>query len=243
MEKTIYSLGELTKKYDAVVFFDTETTGLDPKENRVIELAMIRVNKEGIAEKTYDRFVKIPEGDGNVPERITQLTGITDADLLEGVEEKEMAEAFSEFLEGKTLLVAHNAQFDLNFIGWTFVRTSGRHLEQYEPLTRLNAADYLDSMTVYRDRATQPHRLKNAITHYGLDRVVQNTHRAIDDTLALAAVTEAMTKERDDLDQYVNIFGYQEKYGISYAKLKKVTYKVQRNTMGMRETERTLPRI
>ena len=123
---------------------------------------------------------------------------------------------------GKVLLIAHNAQFDLNFIAETYIR----HIKEtgYSLIRSLTKADYLDTLTVYKDRAGYPHKLKDAITHYGLDDKVQNTHRAIDDAKALAAAFEAMAEERDDLDQYVNIFGFNEKYGVNGSKFKKVTY-------------------
>ena len=53
---------------------------------------------------------------------------------------------------------------------------------------------------------------------------VQNSHRAIDDCKALMEVAKAMDEERDDLDRYVNLFGFNPKYGPEKNQLKKVTY-------------------
>ena len=44
---------------------------------------------------------------------------------------------------------------------------------------------------------------------------MQNSHRAIDDVLALFEVLKAMDDEREDLGSYVNLFGYNPKYGVS----------------------------
>lgn len=103
---------------------------------------------------------------------------------------------------GPTLLVAHNAQFDGEFTRYLLAGQSfpdGLH--------------WLDSMTVYKDRRPYPHRLESAIRAYGLEGKVQNSHRAIDDTMALYEVLKAMEQERDDLYRYIDLFGYNPKYG------------------------------
>ena len=54
-----------------------------------------------------------------------------------------------------------------------------------------------------------------------------NSHRAVDDVLATVAVMEAMEQERPDLERYINLFGYNPKYGISGKPIGSVTYKPQ----------------
>ena len=55
-----------------------------------------------------------------------------------------------------------------------------------------------------------------------------NSHRAVDDVLATAAVMEAMEAERSDLERYINLFGYNPKYGLEGKPIGSVTYKPQR---------------
>lgn len=146
------------------------------------------------------------------------------------------ASAFNNLIRGRTLLVAHNAQFDLLF---------SRALLHYTDIgtARLDACDYIDSLTVYKDRAAYPHKLANAIEHYSLEGKVKNSHRAIDDVLALYCVTYAMAEERMDLEQYVNIFGYNNRYGIMEPKLEKVTYHAQSYNSYITDDRTTLPAI
>lgn len=231
-------LDSLLDLYRNIVFFDVETTGFNAQAHRIIELAAIGVrrNFEGKVEiwKEMDVYCKLPD-DQKIPEKIVELTGITDQMLVEqGISEDEMAAQFAQIMAGEvdadskeTLLVAHNAQFDLNFLAFLYVLQMAHDSEgpQYrERLHRFNAADYLDTLTVYKDRAAYPHKLANAIEHYGLAGKVVNSHRAIDDVKALLEVTKAMGMERGDLQDYVNIFGYNPKYGISGRHLKKVSY-------------------
>lgn len=231
------NLAEIFTRYDAAVFFDTETTGLDADTCQIIELAAIRVEPTGhgtlrVADWT-DTFVKLPEGQ-RIPEKIVELTGITDKTLAEeGQTEEQAAARFTEMIRGRVLLVAHNAQFDLLFVR----EMLHRHTEG----DALQKCDYLDSLTVYKDRRAYPHKLANAIVAYKLEDKVQNSHRAIDDVAALFEVCKAMDNERADLLSYVNVFGYNPKYGVSGRRLHGVTYWPQNFNNYMQSPNYTLP--
>lgn len=252
---------EVFKKYAAVVFFDTETTGLDAETCQIIELAAIRIEQteHGTLRMAdhADIFVKLPEGQ-RIPEKIVELTGITDETLeAEGVTEAEAAAIFTDMIrndKGPVLLVAHNAQFDLLFVREMlrrnpfykpekieFEKTGVNMTISYEREKILERADYLDSLTVYKDRRAYPHKLANAIAAYKLQDKVQNSHRAIDDVAALFEVCKAMDKERADLLNYVNIFGYNPRYGVSGNRLDGVTYWPQRFNNYMQAPNYTLP--
>lgn len=203
--------------FDRVVVFDTETTGIEFGTDRIIELGAVSLEK-GVETDCMDLFIRLPEG-RTIPPFITELTGITDAQLLsEGVDQGEAVDAFCRLLEGaeRPLLVAYNAQFDLNFLYW-FLRPYGR-------VEVLRAPRFLDALTVYRDRRDYPHKLCNAIDAYGLGDRVVNSHRAVDDARATVALLEAMAAERDDLERYLDLFGVHPKYGVSGRKISSVTY-------------------
>ena len=91
----------------------------------------------------------------------------------------------------------------------------------------LKGKDKLDLLTVYKDRRPYPHKLCNAIDAYALTGKVRNSHRAVDDVVATVAVMEAMEAEKDDLEHYVNLFGYIPKFGIDGKPIGSVTYKPQ----------------
>ena len=227
-------LRDVFTKYKAVVFFDTETTGLEAESCQIIELAAIRVEKteRGTLRMadSADVFVKLPEGE-RIPQKIVELTGITDEQLEnEGITEAEAAARFAELISGgRVLLVAHNAQFDACFL---------RGLLRGQKVGRI---DWLDSLTVYKDRRAYPHKLANAIIAYDLTGKVQNSHRAIDDVLALFEVLKAMDDEREDLGSYVNLFGYNPKYGVSGRRIVGVRYEPQSFSKGLTRPEQTLP--
>ena len=210
----------LFKKYDRLVLFDTETTGLQFSRDEIIEFAAVvveqRDGKPAIVQE-YDQLIALSPG-GFVPPKITELTGISTQDLQEkGLPKTRVARDICEMMQGNTLLLAYNAHFDLSFLYYFLLRHG-------DPMV-LKGKDKLDLLTVYKDRRSYPHKLCNAIEAYGLSGKVVNSHRAVDDVIATVAVMEEMELERNDLMCYVNLFGYNPKYGIDGKPIGSVTYK------------------
>lgn len=212
----------LFNKYDRLVLFDTETTGLQYSRDEIIEFAAVvvepRDGKPTIIQE-YDELIALSPG-GFVPPKITELTGISTQDLREkGLPKTRVARDVSEMLQGNCLLLAYNAHFDLSFLYYFLLRHG-------DPMV-LKGKDKLDLLTVYKDRHSYPHKLCNAIEVYGLSGKVVNSHRAVDDVIATVAVMEEMEKEQNDLLSYVNLFGYNPKYGVEGKPIGSVTYKPQ----------------
>ena len=209
----------LEDRFAHLVLFDTETTGIDPEREEIIEIGAVSVS-EGGEDGSFNALIRLSEG-RTLPPFITQLTGITpEALAAEGIEKAEAAASFCRLLEREdTLLVAYNAQFDLNFL-YYLLRDTGR-------ASCLKELKFLDALTVYKDRRDYPHKLKDAIAAYGLDGEVENSHRAVDDARAMTALLWAMAAERDDLAEYINLFGYIPKFGPPKRPIRSVTYRPQ----------------
>ena len=212
----------LFSKYDRLVLFDTETTGLLFSRDEIIEFAAVvveRVNGTPTIVQEYDELIALSPG-GFVPPKIEQLTGISTQDLREkGLPKTRVAQDIAQMLKGNTLMLAYNAHFDLSFLYYFLLRHG-------DPMV-LKGKDKLDLLTVYKDRRPYPHKLCNAIEAYGLTGKVVNSHRAVDDVIATVAVMEEMEKENPDLMRYVNLFGYNPKFGIDGKPIGSVTYKPQ----------------
>ncbi len=210
---------QLFAQYDRLVLFDTETTGLSYSRDEIIEFAAVVVEcREGKATviQEYDELVTLSPG-SFVPEKIQQLTGITDQDIRErGIPKTRLCRDIAEMIQGNTLLLAYNAHFDLSFLYYLLMRDG-------DPMI-LKGKDKLDLLTVYKDRRSYPHKLSSAIEAYGLTGQVVNSHRAVDDVLATVAVMHAMEAEREDLHRYINLFGYNPKYGLEGKPIGSVTY-------------------
>ena len=214
-----------------IIFFDTETTGLDFKESRIIELAMLIVEDGKIEE--YDEFINVGF---DLPSKITEITGITDEMLItEGISEAIVAEDLKSHLTPGTLMIAHNCQFDLTFVYGLLKRHYPDEAEDI--VSNLN---WIDTVTVLKDRKEFPHKLIDAVKYYGIEEV--NFHRAIDDTKALYDVTVALKNERDDLVEYINVFGYNPKWGVSGPKFPFIEYKRQYFNKRIVEPDDILPK-
>lgn len=129
-------------------------------------------------------------------------------------------------MEGNPLLVAYNIQFDLSFLHF-FIK---KYFNQNFQITN----DILDVMAIYKDRHRYPHRLDQAVETYQAN--VKNTHRAIDDIRATFEVLTKMDDENPNISKYVNVIGYNKKYGVSGIRLPHVRYVAQYG--GQKEIER-----
>ncbi len=205
-------------KITKCIYFDTETTGLDFENSRIIELAMLTVEDDEIIEE-YDKFIRI---NSFIPPKIVEITGITDEMLVnEGVDEKIIAQDLKERLTKGTLMIAHNAQFDLSFV-YNLLK---RHFPD-EAFDIVFNCKWLDTYSVLKDVKEYPHKLIDAVHYYDIGEV--NFHRAIDDTKALYEVTKHLKQEYPEhFILYANVFGYNPKYGVSGVKFSFIEYKPQ----------------
>jgi DNA polymerase-3 subunit epsilon len=97
------------------LFVDTETTGLDPARDEIIELAMIpfTYGLDGEVYAVGEAFQQLREPSKPIPPEITAITGIDDA-MVAGhrIDPEEVAH----FAAPARLVVAHNAAFDRKFL-------------------------------------------------------------------------------------------------------------------------------
>ena len=98
-----------------VLILDTETTGLDQSKEKIIELAMLRLEVDsatGVPVGSLQVFDELEDPGRAIPKEVVALTGITDAD----VQGKRLDEArIASMLEGVDVVIAHNAAFDRPF--------------------------------------------------------------------------------------------------------------------------------
>lgn len=215
------------------IFFDTETSGLDFFNDKIIELAMVIVENGEIID-IYDEFINIGKA---IPQKITDLTGITNELLRDkGIDERTVACDIKERITDNTLMIAHNCQFDMLFVYQLLKRNFPDEADGI-----ISGLNWLDTVSILKDRKEYPHRLIDAVEYYKVEKV--NFHRAVDDTKALYYVTLAMKNERDDLAEYINVFGYNPKYGVGGPRAPFIKYKPQRFRYRIVPPDEILPRL
>jgi len=210
-----------------ILLFDFETTGLYPDKEQIIEIGAVLMEKQNGAYVEIDAFDQLLLADKPLSPKIIEITHITDEMLLrDGIEQEIACQRFLEMLEGNPLLVAYNIQFDISFLHFFLRRYFDKNYEIKN--------DILDVMAIYKDRHRYPHRLDQAVETYQAN--VKNTHRAIDDIRATFDVLVKMNEELPNIRKYVNVIGFNKKYGVSGIKLSHVKYVAQYG--GQKEIER-----
>lgn len=168
---------------------DVETTGLDPLEDRVIEIAIIRFEKGEVIE-TYGQLIN-PERP--IPEDSTRITGIKDEDVANEPVFAEVAEAIHERLQGVGI-VAYNLSFDRSFV---------RHELERCGLAWPDEAPTLDPL-IFARQFFKNHPRKNLGTVCKLLGIpLEEAHRATHDATVtghvLYAFADRMPEELDQL--------------------------------------------
>lgn len=125
----------ITKFIDNYVLVDIETTGLSPIYDDIIEIGAIKVKNNQMID-SYNQLIKI---DRNLPEMITELTGITDEMLKTGKLPQIVLEEFVEFVKDD-VIIGHNVNFDLGFLQNKCKKYLGYNLSN----------DYIDTLFLAR---------------------------------------------------------------------------------------------
>ncbi len=158
-----------TDKFNNYVIFDIETTGLSNKNNKITEIGAIKLDENG---NIIDNFSQLVNPEVEIPEFITELTGITDAMVADEPTIEPVIKEFYDFIED-SVLVAHNSTFDIGFIRENLKKVK---LSIDNPV--------LDTLEL--SRASFPslknHKL-NTLAKY-LNVSLENHHRAVDDAKA-----------------------------------------------------------
>ena len=169
--KKITDLRRLRKLYEeGAVFtaFDTETSGITPTTSRIIEIGAVRFTKDGIISK----WSKLFDPDQILSPFIINLTHITQEMVDAADPINKHIRDFLNFL-GSSIIVAHNAQFDLNFLN-AECENCGL------PLTKNQAVDTLQLSRILIPEA-EYHKLDFLADFLGIDK--GSSHRALDDAI------------------------------------------------------------
>lgn len=157
---------------NAFVVFDVETTGFSPIDDRIIEMGAVKI-QDG---KVIDNFSEFTDPGFHIPYRITELTTIDDATVAGCPSFDKILGKFTDFCKD-SVLVAHNAEFDISFIKSSMHRM-GIHFD-YEYIDTLELSRYLLP-------DLKKHKLDVLTSMFNIN--LENHHRAIDDATATGFV-------------------------------------------------------
>lgn len=159
------------------IVFDTETTGLDARDDRVIELGCIELVNRFPTGRTFHHYINSQGRE--IHAEAQAVHGISMADLQGKPSFTEIVEDFLSFIDGAHL-VAHNASFDINFINAEFARLG------HPPV---DPGLVIDTLAIARRKHPMgPNSLDALCRRYGIDNGRRTKHGALLDSELLAEV-------------------------------------------------------
>lgn len=173
---------------------DLETTGFSPTTEKITEIGVMKV-KEG---KVIDSFSCFVNPEKPIPQRVVEVTNITDDMVKDAETIEQVFPKLMKFIEG-SVLVAHNAPFDIGFLKY-----SAKELGYDFDFT------YVDTLTLAQELFPDFKSYKLGRIAKNLDIKVEVAHRALDDVDTTVKVFNVMidklkargAKTLDDIDTY-----------------------------------------
>jgi len=159
------------------IIFDTETTGLDNKVDRIIEIGAVELDNRFVTGRSFHVFIN-PDGREVHPEALA-VHGISNEMLVDKPRFAEIVDDWFAFV-GDARLIAHNAGFDAGFFNEEFARIG---------FPALDSDRIVDSLALARRRHPMgPNSLDALCKRYGIDNSRREKHGALLDSELLAEV-------------------------------------------------------
>jgi len=156
------------------LIFDTETTGFDPLSgDRLIEIGLVEMVDQSLTGNHYHVYVN-PERD--VPESAVKIHGLTTEFLSDKQVFSDVMDEFLEYVGDDSILVAHNAEFDMKFINWE-LENAGRPI--------LHKKRFIDTLAIAR---TKFPGAANSLDALCKRFMINNAHRTLHGALLDAEI-------------------------------------------------------
>ena len=176
------------------VAFDLETTGLDAIACRIVEFGAVRFRLDGTE---LGRFEQLVDPECPIPPEAMRIHGITEATVRGAPTVAEVLPRFVEFLGSPdTILLAHNATFDLGFLGVALAKLG----HEFPPRAVVDTLDL--ARTCLRGRYS--YRLEDVAIYLGVAE--SEDHRALSDSLLVAGVVQRIVRRTRRLRTVADLF-------------------------------------
>lgn len=163
---------------------DFETTGTDPRTDRIVQMAAVIVNGRGDVVDTFDTVVR-PQNPSHYVHGAQDIHGISEQDVEQGMPLREALQRLWSVSDGH-LFAAHNARFDIDFL----------HAESERVGLDQKVDRYIDTLELARRSDVSKerrHSLDALCRHYGIER--ERSHEAMADATATAELLFHLIRE------------------------------------------------
>lgn len=181
---------------DEFVVLDIETTGLDPINDEIIEIAILKY----LNGKKVDTFHSLVKPDEKIPEQITKINGITNNMVKHAPRIDEIIDKIYDLINEAKFIVGYNVNFDLSFIGYAL----GRYGKFIDKVLAIDVHDFVRKHYYHlNDR-----KLETMKNYFGIAKV---SHRADDDCEVTVEVwrrglEEVRNRERAIINQMEELY-------------------------------------
>lgn len=151
------------------VVFDLETLGFNALEGKIIEIGAVKI----VEKRIVDRFSELINPEEKIPQNIIELTNITDEMVKNALKIEKVLPKFLDFIKG-SILVAHNADFDIGFLKQQVKKHLG---EEFRP-------SFMDTLQMAKDIYPDFKQFGLGALSKRLGLSLENHHRAVDDCQA-----------------------------------------------------------
>lgn len=160
------------------LIFDTETTGFDPLSgDRLIEIGLVEMVDQSLTGNNHHVYVN-PERE--VPESAFKIHGLSTEFLADKPVFSEIMDEFLEYVGDSSVLVAHNAEFDMKFINWE-LENAGRPI--------IHPKRFIDTLAIARTKFPgSPNSLDALCKRFAINNAHRTLHGALLDAEILAEV-------------------------------------------------------
>jgi len=168
------------------IAFDTETTGLWAPANRIVEIGAVKFQP---GDKKPEEFQTLVNPEKPIPPEVIKIHHITDSDVADAPLAGEVMKNFIQFCGPDSILIAHNAPFDISFVGCELDRAEMRFGDNFV----LDTADifrrYFPSLASYS--------LLSLAQHFSIVDI--QSHRALDDAVIVQRLFEIAAPKLGDV--------------------------------------------
>ncbi len=175
-----------------LVFLDLETTGINIVTDRIVEIALVKINLDG-SENEKDMRIN-PEM--HIPEESTKIHGISDEDVKDAPTFKEVAKSLARFIEGCDLGGFNSNRFDIPLLAEEFLR-AGIDID-------MKKRKFIDVQAIFHKMEK---RTLAAAYKFYCKKELTNAHSAMVDTRATIQVLQSQ------LDMYKGV-EYEDNKGV-----------------------------
>ncbi|MCT4591309.1 MAG: 3'-5' exonuclease [Carboxylicivirga sp.] len=171
-----------------IVFFDLETTGINIAKDRIVEIALLKVNIDGSDESfCYKVNPEMP-----IPKVTSEIHGIYDEDVKDAPTFKELGKSLAKIMEGCDIAGFNSNKFDVPLLAEEFIRA--------EIDFDMKKRKFVDVQTIFHKMEK---RTLSAAYKFYCDKDLENAHSAAADTLATYEVLKAQLDRYEELENNI----------------------------------------